>query len=160
MSKRRAREQEGGRPLAIPPWKPGMRKRDEYLCSDLVSIRPSTGETVIAHLEKISTSGCHITLEERVAAASVVELQCVECPKGDAHCSQCRITGVVTSQHDDSPLGILAAVEFTNGIWCKERWKPRHLTDPASLELNSPKRAMERRYACAILSKSSLFKTL
>ncbi|MGA2737933.1 MAG: hypothetical protein ABSG65_10840 [Bryobacteraceae bacterium] len=45
------------------------------------------------------------------------------------------------SQLDDAPLGILAAVEFTNGAWCKERWQPRHLTDLASLKPKRPERA-------------------
>src|ERR1039457_2076465 len=89
-----------------------MHKPGEHLCSDLVSLRLSTGEAVVGHLEKISASGCEITLDGRVAADSVVALQCVECPKGDARCIQCRMTGVVRSQENDPPLGVLVAVEF------------------------------------------------
>jgi len=110
-----------------------MHKPGEHLCSDLVSLRLSTGEAVVGHLEKISASGCEITLDGRVAADSVVALQCVECPKGDALCIQCRMTGVVRSQENDPPLGVLVAVEFTDGTWCEERWKPRHLVDLDSL---------------------------
>jgi len=120
-----------------------MHKHGEHLCSDLVSLKLSTGETAIGHLEKISTSGCQITLDERVAAASVVALQCVECPKGDARCIQCRMTGVVMSQNDDAPFGVLVDVEFTNGTWCEERWKPRHLVDLDSLAPKPSQHAVE-----------------
>jgi hypothetical protein len=118
-----------------------MHKHGEYLCSDLISLKFSTGETVMGHLEMISKSGCHITLDERVAAQSVVALQCVECPKGEAHCIRCRMTGVIISQDDDLALGVLAAVEFTNGTWCEERWKPRHLVDLDLLTKIPPARA-------------------
>lgn len=106
-----------------------MLKHGEHLCSDLVSLGLSSGETVIGHLEKISASGCHLTLDNRIADGSVVRLQCVECPMGAAWCLQCRMTGVVISQEDDPPLGILAEVEFTDRSWCEERWKPKHLLD-------------------------------
>ncbi len=112
-----------------------MYRPGEHLCSDLVSLKLSTGGAVIGHLEKIAASGCEITLDERIAADSVVALECVECPKGEARCVKCRMTGVVTSQEEDPPLGVLAAVEFTSGTWCEERWEPRHLVDPDLLAL-------------------------
>jgi len=73
--------------------------------------------------------------------SELVSLCLLVCPKGEARCIQCRMTGVVMSQDEHPPLGILAAVEFTNGTWCEERWEPRHLLDLDSLNPSPSQRA-------------------
>ena len=107
-----------------------MLKKDEYLCSDLVRLKLSAGDEVIGHLESISPGGCTITLDSDVRPDSVVALECVDCPKGDVSCFSCKMTGTVTGQKADPPLGLLTVIEFDGVSWCPERWQPRHLFGP------------------------------
>ena len=104
-----------------------MLKDGEYMCSDLVRLRFSTGEEVIGHLETISEAGCTVTLDCGVRPEAIVGLECVDCPRGAPACFECKMTGSVSSQNDDPPIGLSTAIEFIDQKWCPGRWKPRHL---------------------------------
>jgi len=104
-----------------------MLKEGEFMCSDLVRLKLSTGGEVVAHLESISPDGCSVTLDRAVPVESIVALQCLHCPKGTPGCFECKMIGAVTFQMDDPPLGVSATIRFIAETWCPERWQPRHL---------------------------------
>jgi hypothetical protein len=101
---------------------------DMHLCADLVRLRLTGGEVIVANLEAIAEKGCTLLLEDWLPEEAVVGLECVECPRGPTTaCFECRLRGIVTEQAEDPPLGVSATVQFTSGAWCPDRWKPRHL---------------------------------
>jgi len=104
-----------------------MPKSSEYLCSDLLRLRLSTGEVLIGNLEEISKVGCVVALDQAVPPESTVRLECVDCPKGQPSCFDCRLAGRVMAQSRVPKIGLLTTIRFVHGGWCDQRWRPRYL---------------------------------
>jgi hypothetical protein len=96
-----------------------------YLCSQLVTLRNNSGETVV-NLEEIWTNGCVLEAEAPVEENSRVEIRC-----GGAFFSG---SAVQVERHE---FGWRLQVEFSPMTpWNPDQFRPEHLLDLSKIDLS------------------------
>jgi len=98
-----------------------------YLCSDLVAVSSASFKEV-AQLEMIGPETCCVIMQSPLPVGTRMEMQCLECPRGEESCTRCRFAGHVRENHADPLLGASMRVDFEGRGWSAEEWRPRHLT--------------------------------
>ena len=102
-----------------------------FLCSELVTLSAGR-KCVIGNLEEIAPRHCSVLLDVPIAAGMPVQLECLDCPRKNRGlaCWNCRFAGNIEGQERDAKLGLVTRIGFQGRLWSKDKWHPRHLTDP------------------------------
>jgi len=97
-----------------------------WLCSDIMLLRVSTGSTTVGNLESIWRRGCEVKVEELIRGSSQVTMERLALPARRRSNAR-RLEGEIVSQSESSDYGVVVRIEFTNGEWSRNRWRPQHL---------------------------------
>jgi hypothetical protein len=101
-----------------------------FLCSELIKVFTSNGDSLIGNLEEIAPHHCSVLLERPIAEGTQVQIECLGCPTRDrgATCTKCRFTGQVQAQSAAPEIGPAVDISFHGRQWSRRKWRPQHLT--------------------------------